>query len=70
MTNGRNEKNPTLDMNVVLTNEGAGPSLSLLCLDGFDEILAYDLKKRGQRKCENQSRTLYFCSRPWIPILG
>lgn len=44
MRNERNEKNLALDLNVVLTNEGAGPSLSLLCLDGLDEILAHDLK--------------------------
>jgi hypothetical protein len=50
MKNGRNEKNPTLDMNVVLTNEGVGPSLSLLCLDGLDEILAYDLKKNRSKE--------------------
>lgn len=43
MRNGRNEKNPTLDLNAVLTNEGAGPFLSLLCLDSLDKILAYDL---------------------------
>jgi hypothetical protein len=44
MRNERNEKNPTLDLNAVVTNEGAGPFRSLLCLDGLDKILAYDLK--------------------------
>ena len=44
MRKGRNEKDPTLDVNTVLMNEGAGPLLSLLCLDSLDKVLAYDLK--------------------------
>jgi hypothetical protein len=73
MRNGRNEKNSTLDSNAVRTKEGAGPLISLLCLDGLDKILAYDLKKKweiSQRNCENQRGTLYFCGCPWIPMLG
>ena len=48
MRKERNEINRTLDLNAVRTNGGAGPLLSLLCLDGLDKILAYDLKRREE----------------------
>jgi hypothetical protein len=54
MRNGSNEKSPTLDVNARATNEGAGPFLSLLCLDGLDKILAYDLK--GSEEVGNKSK--------------
>jgi hypothetical protein len=35
-------------------NKGADPFLSLLCLDGFDKMLAYDLK--GNEEVGNKSK--------------
>jgi hypothetical protein len=44
---------------------------SLLALDGLDEILAHDLKrKKSERVGESKKRDAYVCGSPWIPMLG
>ena len=51
MKDRKNQKNPTSDLNLALMNKGAGPSLSLLCLNGLDKILAHNLEeKKGKVK--------------------
>jgi hypothetical protein len=53
-------------------NKGAGPSLSLLCLDGLDKILAHNLEKKGEvkgvRESEKETVLLWLSvdSHAWI----
>ena len=73
MKDRRNQKNPTSDLNLALMNKGAGPSLSLLCLDGLDKILANNLegkegKVKGVRESEKETVLLWLSvdSHAWI----